>query len=321
MQNVDYSAVEQSMQDCFKKIPVYNQGKCGSCYAAAVSQMIGIRLCLHEQTKEKTSRRLDSLPDDEEAEERIEDWTSEKFIAANHEEPDVEDKDIEHDPDGKDRQLYVAKTMGHKDAVGSKMYQKKNVDKVKELNSNVDKEAATAFEEKQEPAHGEKTLNKYMAQTPSGKTVTQCKSPIYMKDLKRNPKCKEGYYINVGEACTPQCPQGEEPAPGPSKLHCEAGGILIPSKFDCQDKGCEAPADILHSGKEACKEIKAGVKIKSGKPCEAQCDLGYDVIHSDSKSDPKAQSKATSKSKVQKVELACTKGKLSPSFFFLPGEA
>jgi len=43
-------------EDCFKEITVYNQGSCGSCYANAIAQMIGIRLCT-----EKKGRRLAEL--------------------------------------------------------------------------------------------------------------------------------------------------------------------------------------------------------------------------------------------------------------------
>mmetsp|Transcript_87057 Transcript_87057/g.137398 ORF Transcript_87057/g.137398 Transcript_87057/m.137398 type:complete len:941 (+) Transcript_87057:70-2892(+) len=37
--------------ECFKKITVYNQGTCGSCYANGVAQMVGIRKCLIDKSR------------------------------------------------------------------------------------------------------------------------------------------------------------------------------------------------------------------------------------------------------------------------------
>jgi len=42
--------------ECFRKVTVYDQGSCGSCYAQAVGQMMGIRKCLLDH--KATGRRL-----------------------------------------------------------------------------------------------------------------------------------------------------------------------------------------------------------------------------------------------------------------------
>mmetsp|Transcript_36397 Transcript_36397/g.117679 ORF Transcript_36397/g.117679 Transcript_36397/m.117679 type:complete len:942 (+) Transcript_36397:68-2893(+) len=44
--------------NCFQHIAVYDQGSCGSCYANAVGQMIGIRRCLADEGMPSTGRRL-----------------------------------------------------------------------------------------------------------------------------------------------------------------------------------------------------------------------------------------------------------------------
>jgi hypothetical protein len=49
------SAFDPRDEDCYSKITVYNQGKCGSCYAQGVAQMVGIRLCLLEKKRRLVS--------------------------------------------------------------------------------------------------------------------------------------------------------------------------------------------------------------------------------------------------------------------------
>ena len=44
--------------NCFQKIKVYDQGSCGSCYANAFAQMMGLRKCLHDQGANPAPVRL-----------------------------------------------------------------------------------------------------------------------------------------------------------------------------------------------------------------------------------------------------------------------
>mmetsp|Transcript_56226 Transcript_56226/g.97661 ORF Transcript_56226/g.97661 Transcript_56226/m.97661 type:complete len:924 (-) Transcript_56226:314-3085(-) len=60
------SSWDPRSHQCFQKITVYNQGSCGSCYAQAVAQMMGIRKCLVDKGG---SRRLDEIATEEQDEE------------------------------------------------------------------------------------------------------------------------------------------------------------------------------------------------------------------------------------------------------------
>jgi len=52
-------------KSCFTDITVYNQGSCGSCYAQAIAQMMGIRKCMVDRGQ---SRRLQDDPEETENE-------------------------------------------------------------------------------------------------------------------------------------------------------------------------------------------------------------------------------------------------------------
>jgi hypothetical protein len=59
------SSYDPRSATCTQKVAVYDQGVCGSCYANAVAQMHGIRLCYSEKGGKPSGRRLDAEQSEE----------------------------------------------------------------------------------------------------------------------------------------------------------------------------------------------------------------------------------------------------------------